>query len=358
MRSSLRIVWPAALVLLLLVAGCAGPKYVMRLDTGQRSEAAAPVWPAPPDKARYRYVGELKGDENFVLDESDPGFDGKKVLYWLVGLVGMADERVMLKQPQSGMVDATGRVLVTDAGRVLVFDQAAGALKVWNRAYANTPFVTPVGVAQGPEGQVLVADSELGGVFRLDHDGKPLGDFGKGLLKRPTGLVRDAQRGRVYVSDTAAHDVKVFDDAGRLVKTIGRRGEGVGEFNFPTHLAFARGELYVTDSMNSRIQVFDEEGEKVNLRFGERGTSVGDLARAKGVAVDGEGDIYVVESYYDHLLIFNRSGALLLGIGGNGNDPGKFNLPTGVWVDSRNRVFVADMLNRRVGIFQFLGSGE
>lgn len=357
MRSGLLVRWVAPIALLAM-AGCAEPKYIMRLDPEQRVGAAARVWPAPPDAPRYRYVGQLRGDDNFVPDESDAGFSGKKAFEWLVGLFGSADEKVALKQPQSGMVDAAGRILVTDTGRVLVFNQPAGTLKIWDRAAAKTPFVWPVGIVEGADGQVLVADPELGAVFRLDHEGTPLGTIGKGLLKRPTGLARDAQRGRIYVSDTAAHDIKVFDDGGRLVKTIGRRGEGEGEFNYPTHLAFARGDLYVADSLNSRIQVLGAEGDEVKLRFGSRGTRVGDLARPKGVAVDSAGDIYVVESNYDHLLVFNRKGALLLGIGDRSAGPGKFDIPTGVWVDRGDRVFVADMLNHRVTIFQFLGSGE
>ena len=357
MRNGLPVRW-LILLALLAVAGCAEPKYIMRLDPEQGGANAARVWPAPPDAPRYRYLGQLRGDDNFSLDESAPGIDGKKVLYWLVGLFGGPDEKVVLKQPQSGMVDVTGRILVTDTGRVLVFNQSAGTLKVWDRADARTAFVWPVGIVEGPDGQVLVADSELGGVFRLDREGTPLGSIGKGLLQRPTGVARDPQRGRIYVADTAAHDVKVFDDAGRLVKTVGRRGEGAGEFNFPTHLAFARGELYVADSMNSRVQVIGAESGEVRLRFGARGIRVGDLARPKGVAVDSDGDIYVIESSYDHLLVFNRQGALLLGIGDRTAGPGKFDVPTGVWVDRGDRVFVADMLNHRIAIFQFLGGGE
>jgi len=65
--------------------------------------------------------------------------------------------------------------------------------------------------------------------------------------------------------------------------------------------------------------------------------------------------VYVVESYYDHLLVFNRRGEFLMPIGGVGQETGKFYLPAGVWVDGRNRVFVADMFNGRVMVFQFLG---
>jgi hypothetical protein len=47
-----------------------------------------------------------------------------------------------------------------------------------------------------------------------------------------------------------------------------------------------------------------------------------------------------------------------MAIGGVGTEPGKFHLPSGVWIDSHNRVFVADTLNSRVSVFQFLGGGS
>ncbi len=77
--------------------------------------------------------------------------------------------------------------------------------------------------------------------------------------------------------------------------------------------------------------------------------------RPKGVATDSAGNIYVVESYYDHLLVLRSRGALPAAIGGLGRDAGQFYLPAGLWVDERDRVFVADMFNGRVVVLQFLG---
>ena len=62
-----------------------------------------------------------------------------------------------------------------------------------------------------------------------------------------------------------------------------------------------------------------------------------------------------VESYYDHLLVFDRDGRFLLPIGGAGHGPGQFFLPSGVWAGRGGRVYVADMFNGRVSVFQFLG---
>lgn len=366
-RKNAKRALPLLLAAALLLSGCAETRYVMRLDpvAEAASSSASPsapqsaerVWPGPPETPRFRYAGQLIGEENFVPDESgDKRGIGEKFLRWLVGLIGNTEEKIELKRPQSGMVDGQGRVYVTDVSNhaVFVFDQVAGKLLVWTEAQEYRNFVTPIGIAEGANGQILVADAELGRVFRLDRDGKPLGSFGKDILNRPTGLARDAQRGRIYVADTHAHDIKVFDDDGRLIDVIGQRGEEEGSLNFPTHLAFAGDKLYVTDGMNARVQIYDSDG-KSSGGFGRRGLYVGNMTRPKGITVDTAGNIYVVESFYDNLLVFNSKGNFLMPIGGTGKEIGQFYLPSGVWSDRQDRIYVADMFNGRIVIFQFLG---
>jgi DNA-binding beta-propeller fold protein YncE len=340
----------------LALGGCgAPPAPVMELDPGTAPGAEAPMWPPGPNVPRYIYAGQLTGAANFRSDEDSRG-GAARVFAWIVGLGVEEAEPVVLRRPQSGVSDERGRVYVTDVGRqaVFVFDEREGKLAVWDLANGGQRFVAPIGVVIGARDEVLVADAELGAVFRLDRDGNPLGSFGGEVLERPTGLARDARAGRVYVADTRGNDVKIFDDSGLLVDYVGRHGKGRGELNAPTYIAFRDGKLYVTDTLNSRVQVFDRDG-RVLASFGERGLYLGNLARPKGVAVDDEGNVYVVESYYDHLLVFDANGRFLLPLGGTGHAPGQFYLPAGVWTDSRNRVYVADMFNGRVSIFQFLG---
>ncbi|WP_420476989.1 6-bladed beta-propeller [Noviherbaspirillum sp. ST9] len=339
-----------------LLAGCAETKYRMHLDPEPVARNAALVWPAPPETARFRYAGQLTGEDNFVPDNAhDPGL-AVGVLKWLVGIFDAAEDKVVLKRPQTGMVDEQGRVLVTDIGNqaVFVFDNVNAQLHVYRQATELRNFVTPIGIVQGPNGQILVADAELGEVFRLGANGKPLGSFGKNVLNRPTGLARDPERGLVYVSDTHAHDVKIFDDDGRLVDSIGNRGDDEGTLNFPTHLAYAKDRLYVTDGMNARVQIFDTQG-RVITTVGRRGLYVGEMTRPKGVTVDTHGNIYVVESFYDNLLVYNSQGQFLMPIGGTGKEIGQFYLPAGVWSDRQNRIYVADMFNGRIVIFQLIG---
>lgn len=348
--------WVLAAVTAVVLAGCASEPLVMRLEA--TAAELSRVFPPPETQEvpRYRYLGQLLGESNFRPVDGERRGSARQLLAWVVGLDEAQEQPLVLQRPQSGVVDAAGRVLVTDVSRnaVFVFDEGAGRLDLWEHASRTQRFAAPIGIALGRDGDLLVTDAELARVFRLGSDGKPLGEFGAGVLQRPAGVARDPTTGRIFVADTHAHDLKVFDDEGRLLQTWGRRGEQPGEFNFPTHLTFVNGMLIVVDTMNARVQGFDTEGRPA-LTFGQRGRYVGNLVRPKGVAADDEGNLYVVESMYDSLLVFDRKGQLLMHLGGNGSDAGRFHLPAGVWVDSRNRVFVADMFNGRVAVFQFLG---
>jgi DNA-binding beta-propeller fold protein YncE len=349
----------AVLALGVLVAACAAPApRVLHFGMEDAPEGRRLMWPAAPEVPRFMFAGQLLGESNFVRTPAEAeGVGG--LLRRIAALVVGEQPPTVLQRPQSGTVDAAGRILVTDASRqaVFVFDPVAGELQVWDKAEGLANFVTPIGIATGADGQILVADAQLGIVARLDSRGNPGRAIGRGVLKRPTGLAYDAVHKRIFVADTHLHDIKVFDDDGQLLKVIGRQGDAAGEFNFPTFLAFARNELYVADTMNSRIQVFADGGDRWRTSFGRRGLFVGNLVRPKGITVDSDGNIYVVESYHDHLLVFNRDGDFLMAIGGLGQETGRFYLPAGAWADSHNRVFVADMFNGRVVVFQYLETG-
>lgn len=347
----------ALLGMAMLIAGCAETPKVFRLTN--TSQGTPMIWPAAPEKPRYGYVGELTGEDNFRPENLEARSTATKLFDWLTGLSANNPNPVVLQRPHSGAVDAEGSVFVTDIGRaaVYVFDKPAGRLDIWEMARKYTRFVAPIGIALGAPNEILVADAELHSVFRIDRKGNPIGEFGRDVLKRPTGLARDAQRGRIYVADTHAHDIKVFADDGRLLEVIGKRGEKAAEFNSPTHLAFASDKLYVTDTLNSRIQVFDVHGKMVT-KFGQRGLFVGNLVRPKGVAVDNEGNIYVIESLYDNLLVFDSQGHTLLALGGTGKGTGEFYLPSGVWTDSHDQIYIADMFNGRITVLQFLGGSQ
>ncbi|MCB1849740.1 MAG: 6-bladed beta-propeller [Gammaproteobacteria bacterium] len=349
-----------SMLLAAALSGCAELPKTMYLDSGKhRPEQAAQVWPRAGSLPRFAYAGELLGEPNFRASPDVKESAGRQLLAWIVGLThGNSAPQRVLQRPQGGAVDAAGRIYISDVSRqaVFVFDSQAGDLMIWEWADESKRFRSPIGVAVKSNGEVLVADAELGRVVRLATDGRPIGSIGDGLLVRPTGIALDQQQGLLYVADTRANEIKIFDSEGVMRRRFGAGGDGAGQLNSPTYLAVAKDRVYVTDTLNARVQVFDTDGQFVST-FGKRGLYLGDFTLPKGIAVSSsDGLVYVVESHYDYLLVFDLQGNFLMPIGGSGRETGQFVLPAGTWVDQQGRVYVADMLNGRVSIFQFLGA--
>jgi hypothetical protein len=73
------------------------------------------------------------------------------------------------------------------------------------------------------------------------------------------------------------------------------------------------------------------------------------------VAVDSEGDLYVVDGLWGVVQVFDRQADLLYYFGQRGSAAGQFQLPAGLFIDREDRVFVVDSLNRRVQVFRYYG---
>ena len=63
--------------------------------------------------------------------------------------------------------------------------------------------------------------------------------------------------------------------------------------------------------------------------MGRQGDMPGYFAQPKGLAIDPEGHVYVVDSQFEAVEIFNDAGNLLLDFGEEGRGPGEFWLPVG-----------------------------
>jgi hypothetical protein len=80
------------------------------------------------------------------------------------------------------------------------------------------------------------------------------------MLSQPMLFIVDKE-GRIFISDYQDQAIKVFDSNGDFIQTIGRRGEGPGEFSSVGRMTFLPdGRLMVTDSRANRISFFDPEG--------------------------------------------------------------------------------------------------
>ena len=65
------------------------------------------------------------------------------------------------------------------------------------------------------------------------------------------------------------------------------------------------GNVYVADSWNHRIQVFDPQGRFLR-KWGTEGEENGQFADPKGLATDGDGNVYVADSGNHRIQVFKR----------------------------------------------------
>ncbi len=66
----------------------------------------------------------------------------------------------------------------------------------------------------------------------------------------------------------------------------------------------------------------------------------------------------MLDNRFENVQVFDRDGALLMAFGGEGDGPGEFALPSGITIDERDRIWIADTYNRRVQVFQYLRENE
>lgn len=284
--------------------------------------------------------------------------------FWnkLVDVVAGEPDYRFLVHPYSVVSDSKGRILVTDPGAqgVHVFDFAERKYKfIEHKDRNNRGMLTPQCIAVDAQDNIYVTDSDAGVIFVFEPSGKFVRAIGKlkgneGYFKRPTGIAVDSAAQRIYVTDTLRDEVFILDMQGNILKTFGKSGEAEGEFNLPTELRLDGPNLLVVDAMNFRVQAFDHDGT-FQFAIGKIGDSAGAMFRPKAVSVDSEGNIYLVDGQWGMVQAFNRQGQLLYYFGTRGTHAGEFQLPTGLFIDRQDHVFVVDSFNRRIQEFQYVG---
>ncbi len=107
------------------------------------------------------------------------------------------------------------------------------------------------------------------------------------ILNRPRDLQVDGQ-GRVFVIDFGDGTIKAYDGQGRFLRTIGRKGQGPGEFDTPAYFGvLSDGRICLLDYLQHRLTVFSPEGQY------QSSFPVEGIFRA--LAVDGRNRLYLAK---------------------------------------------------------------
>ncbi len=266
------------------------------------------------------------------------------------------------KQPSDVAVASDGTIYVLDGvnNRVVAFDYSGNLLfKFGEGGSGDGQFNFPLGLSLDEDDRVYVADS---GNHRVQVF-SPKGEF---LYKidlpddgtkppDPTDTVIDNKRRRLYIVDNDNHRLFVYSlQKRRIVKALGEMGLGKirGDLRWPFTLAIdSEGNVYIVDVINTRVVVVSPE-ERFTIEIGKWGVEKGELFRPKGVAVDPKGRVYISDSYLGVIQVFDEEGDLLAIIANESGKTRKFVTPVRVYVDEKMRLYVVEMFANRVSVYQ------
>jgi hypothetical protein len=102
--------------------------------------------------------------------------------------------------------------------------------------------------------------------FELEEDLSIGNEENENYLFYRVGDIQVDIEGNIYVLDTGNHRLQVFDKSGKYLRTIGKRGQGPGEFNTPTSLQLddETGNIFVKDNMLRKIIIFEKKGKYID----------------------------------------------------------------------------------------------
>jgi sugar lactone lactonase YvrE len=327
--------------------------------TAPKIDTSKLEWPAPPDVPRIKWLQAVSGEEDVTGVVAQ-----KKKTSWMDRLAGVTlpaeRGKPRLRKPYGIAADSKGLIYVADAALpgIFVFDLENKKIQ-----YRGTQeLVAPIGLVMDDTDRLFVSDSATHMITVYKADGSVEGTFGQDKLVHPTGLAIDNENRFLYVVDTEADRLAIFDaDTYKFLRYMGKKSDenaAPGTFDSPTNAAVDRdGNVYVVDTFNDRIQVFNADGEFVSM-FGKEGNYAGTFMRPKGIAIDHDNHVYVVDAEFNNVQVFDTNGNTLMFFGDRGYTPGAFLLAAGICVDSKNRVLVDDQWTGRLQIFRYVTDEE
>ena len=318
---------------------------------------------------QYGFLYILDGKNGKVVEQSADGF--------ILGRFGSLGAGVgQMKKAEGIAVTPDGLIVVLDTGNNRIHRvELTNKLKTAQLPINMTTKMSVSGPNKGrtwgldsailaPYGDSLFAWLPKEGQFvKLSQEGKEQARFGSAKGKGPeivraaggmAAMKSDKVEG-LYVSDPVTHTLKIFGLDGKWKANVGE-SQGMfdskkreGRMKNPHGVAInGDGVVYVADTGNQRIDAFSPEGV---FLFGF-GPKVGPhmLQEPVAVAWDKAGFVYFVDKALKMVFKCEPSGAFIAAWGGEGEGPGEFMSPVSIAFDGQNYLYTLDSQLRRVSV--------
>ena len=192
--------------------------------------------------------------------------------------------------------------------------------------------------------------SSVAPILKVDASGKVLANFGGGAVNWPHGFYVDRD-GNVWVTDGKAgdgkgHTVIKFSPDGKVLMTLGKpgvAGKAPGLFDTPSDVITApNGDIYVADghgvmaghTTNDRIVKLSKDGTFIKA-WGQHGSEPGEFDVPHSLALDSAGRLYVGDRSNSRIQVFDADGNLAA-------EWHQFGRPSSIYIDKNDTIYAAD----------------
>ncbi|MBI5555327.1 MAG: 6-bladed beta-propeller, partial [Elusimicrobia bacterium] len=230
-------------------------------------------------------------------------------------------------------IDSTG-VYVLDRNssyryRLQKFDTAGNIIMVIKDISASMiPSMIPVLAVDAAGNIYISAKADLIKVLKSDGSFKEnwAGDIKNGEFSNAYKIAV-SKKDTVFVADTGALNIQVFDATGKFITKWGSTDSGMGSFNTISDIEVdSSGNIYIVDSDNKKVQKYTENGVPlVRWEF----DIIPDL-----IAIDTTNNMYVFSAKEEIIRKFNQNGALVNSWGNEGIISGDFNNTKDLIIDA------------------------
>lgn len=231
----------------------------------------------------------------------------KYFIFFIVALIAFISCHFELKDKKPGSLKETIKYEVVPGWGVLPDEIKLGKVTGVDVDSRDRVFIFHRGSKTRQSKDSLMEEHPL--LILDNHTGNLIHSWGSNRFIAPHGLTIDSND-NIWLTDIALHQVFKFDRNGKLLLVLGEAlvpGSGPNHFNGPTDVTvLENGTFFIADGYgNNRVLKFSPSGQLLSIWGGEK----------------------------------------------RGNKPGQFNLPHSIDSDEKDRIYISDLINKRIQIF-------
>ncbi|MDR2101672.1 MAG: NHL repeat-containing protein, partial [Treponema sp.] len=228
---------------------------------------------------------------------------------------GRNEATTYYRQPTSVLPLEDGGVWIVAYGSNEIVRMDVNGLIRQRRRGPINGFDRPFDMVRGPDGRLYLSEYRGGRVSVLNSDGEWLSYIGsrgrgEGMFVGPQNMTID-EEGYLYVVDYGNRRISKFDPGGAFVFSFGTKNAAFPGLLSPTGIAAREGRIYIADSAAKQIYLFDLNGTYRGIFIGEG------LTGPESLRFLSDGRLLVADT--NRVLVIDTGSAIIRELGMAGN---------------------------------------